>query len=108
MTYTYDSFFTNGPIDAATALRYQLTETPNRRDRFHLDGIGMEATIDVYGLVLVATSNTVQRLIVKDFHDGDNGYVIVDVSLPMGYVESVLLEYSSWGRAQLDAVRNNS
>lgn len=89
----YDGFFeydyTNDPI-----------LNPNLRDRFHVDDIGMGAVEDKYGLVLVGSSTDAERLIVKDLR---KGIFLADVSLPFGFVESVLNVYIEWGRSQLRA-----
>ena len=87
----YDGFFSydylSNPI-----------ENPNRRDCFHLDGIGMGAIEDKYGLVVVASSTTMERVIAKDLKQER---MIVDVSLPIGFVETALNEYICWGTTQL-------
>lgn len=87
----YDGFF-----------EYDYTKdpilTPNLRDRFHLDGIGMGAIQDKYGLVLVGSSSDSERIIVKDIR---KHILLADVLLRFGFVESAVNAYSEWGRSQV-------
>jgi len=88
---TYDAFFS-----------YDYTKEPivdpNLRDTFHLDGIGMGAVQDKYGLVLVNSSDGRERLIAKDLKQD---CFIADVAVPLGSVETVLKEFVEWGRKAL-------
>lgn len=74
--------------------------TPNMRDRYHLDCIGLEAIYDKYGVVVVGSSVDTERVIAKDLR---NDTFIVDVKLCFGVVESALKAYVDWGRKQVRA-----
>lgn len=71
---------------------------PNLRDRFHLDAIGMGATQDKFGLVIVASSEDAERIIAKDLREDQ---IIADVVVPFGFAESAGNAYIEWGRIQL-------
>ena len=68
------------------------------RALYHLDAIGMGALRNKYGLVLVASSDGLERIVVKDLNQEQ---FIADVSLPLGTVESTLTQYIEWGRSRL-------
>jgi hypothetical protein len=87
----YDAFFSH---DYAT----DPVVFPNLRDRYHLDEIGMGAVQDKYGLILVATTEGLERVIVRDLR---SDLFIADVWAPLGFAESVLNDYVKWGRSQL-------
>ncbi|MBL8817441.1 MAG: hypothetical protein JNL58_15545 [Planctomyces sp.] len=91
----YDAFYSYDYTKAPVVI-------PNLRDQFHLDEIGMGAIQDKYGLILVATSNSLERVIAKDLRQE---LLIADVSVPVGFVESVLREFIEWGRTLLRAAR---
>lgn len=92
----YDNYFSNDNYDHTKAPWVD----PDYRDRFHMDGIGMGAIQDKYGIVLVDTSEGSERVIAKDL---SQGLFIADVSVPLCFVESVLLDYIEWGKTQLPA-----
>ncbi|QVL33841.1 hypothetical protein KIH39_08020 [Telmatocola sphagniphila] len=92
----YDAFF-------AYDYSKDPVEAPNLRDRFHLDDIGLGAIQDKYGLILVVSLEGLERVIVKDLRQEQ---FIADVSMPLGFVESVLNEYIEWGRTKLLAARS--
>lgn len=89
--WIYDAFFSADYTE-------QLPEVPNLRDRFHMDDIGMSATLDKFGIVLVAPSVTSTRLIVKDL---SLGTFICDCRLHFGEVEEVGKAYIAWGDSLL-------
>lgn len=70
---------------------------PYLRDRHHLDDIGMGAVHDKYGLILVVTSSGKERVIAKDLR---KEVIVADISVPLGFVESVLSEYVEWGKSR--------
>lgn len=76
----------------------QPVVAPDLRDTFHLDGVGMGAVQDKYGLVLVTSSEGLERLIAKDLRQDR---FVADIVVPLGFVESVLCEYIAWGKALL-------
>lgn len=71
---------------------------PRLRDVFHMDFIGLGAIEDLYGIILVATSGKMARIIVRDLR---RMAIVVDQSLPFGEVERVGYEYIEWGNQQL-------
>ncbi len=85
----YEAFFT---ADHASAPGV----APYLRDRHHLDDIGMGAVLDKYALILVVTTDGKERVIVKDLR---SDLFVADVSVPLGFVESVLSEYVEWGQS---------
>lgn len=91
----YDAFFswdyTKDPV-----------VSPNLRDRFHLDEIGMAAVRDRYGLVLVAASDGRERVLAKDLIQE---CFIAAVAVPSDFIESVLSDYIEWGQRQLAVPR---
>lgn len=87
----YDAFF-------AYDYSKHPVEVPNLRDRFHLDDIGLGAIQDRYGLVVIVSSEGLERVIARDLR---LELFIADVSMPIGFVESVLSEYVEWGRTEL-------
>lgn len=87
----YDAFFS---YDYAT----DPVVVPNLRDRYHLDEIGMGAVQDKYGLILVAMTKGLERVIVRDLR---RDLFIADVSAPLGFAESVLDDHVKWGRSQV-------
>ena len=70
---------------------------PYLRDRHHLDDIGMGAVHDKYGLILVVTSSGKERVIAKDLQ---KEVIVADISVPLGFVESVLSQYVEWGKSR--------
>ncbi len=66
---------------------------------YHLDQIGMGAIEDKFGLILVTTKIGMERVIVKDLK---KSLFLADISMPIGFVESILRDYIAWGRNQLD------
>lgn len=73
----------------------EVWTSPDYRQRFHLDEIGMGAIQDKYGLIIVASSDGTERVIAKDLK---HEQIIADLSLPRGLFESVMREYAEWGR----------
>ena len=84
----YDSFY-NHDYTKEPAI------VPNLRDRFHLDGVGMGAIDDKYGIVLLSNSFDFGRVIVKDLRVGT---IIVDILISSGVVEEACREYITWGQ----------
>lgn len=72
------------------------------RALYHLDAIGMGALRNKYGLVLVASSDGMERIVVKDLNQEQ---FIADVFLPLGTVESTLTQYIAWGRSRLQMLQ---
>ena len=90
----YDAFFRADYL-------VQKPESPNLRDRFHLDWVGMGAIMDKYGIVLVATTETEARLIVKDLR---RDVIDCDCMLRNGEVEDIGQAYWAWAT---DALKLN-
>jgi len=65
---------------------------------YHLDRIGMGAIEDKYGLILVATQEGKERVVVKDLKQDQ---FVADVSITLGFIESTLGDYIAWGRSRL-------
>jgi len=86
----YDAFFS---LDYTT----DPGVLPFLRDRYHLDDIGMGAIHDRFGLIVVVTTGGKERVIVKDLR---KECIIADISVPLGFVESVLSEYVEWGKSR--------
>lgn len=77
----------------------EIWATPDYREVFHLDGIGMGAVQDKYGLILFAASHSLERVIAKDLR---KELYLADVSMPLGFAESAMCEYVEWGHMQIN------
>lgn len=90
----HDAFFHADPVD-------QFVDQPDLRDIFHLDDIGMSATIDKYSIVLVSPSALSARLVVKDWTAGG---IVRECPLQFGDVERAGVEYVSWAHQKLSSL----
>lgn len=87
----YDAFF---DYDYGSA----PPQSPNLRDRFHLDDIGLGAISDRFGLVIVDISENDSRIIVKKFADSE---IVADQQIPSLEVDKAFQEYLTWGEPQV-------
>jgi hypothetical protein len=85
LSQVYDAFFSWDYRQGALS--------PNLRDRFHLDEIGLTSLQDKYGIVVVCTSEELDRVIVRDLVQGT---VMADAPIRTGYAETVLESFSAW------------
>ena len=96
----YDDYYSLEPYDP----NEMCNRHPTFCDRFHMEHVGDNAITDHYGMVLVASTDGTQRVIVRQFdlsRDRTKGPIIVDVTLPHGCVELALGTYIEWALSQL-------
>jgi len=91
----YDGFFnadyTTSPVSS-----------PNLRDRFHLDEVAMSSVIDKHGIILINTSQSDARMIVKNLK---NNAIERDCDLHVGEAEQIGKLYIGWGEKILGVYR---
>lgn len=68
-------------------------ESPDLRDIFHVEDLGLQAVCDRFGIVVVGATAESDRCIVKDL---ETNAIDTDIQLPVGFFESVLTNYICW------------
>lgn len=66
---------------------------PSRRDRYHIENIGLDATLDACAVILVSENVTFDRIIAKNLREQR---IVIDVLIPIGAAEQVFQAYVEW------------